>query len=64
MTACLFTAHFLKKGDPAGALAAATASIFAVFEATHHAKSREITMIEAQDALVHPHRAFPVEKVR
>lgn len=64
MTACLFTAHYLKKGDPAGALAATTASIFAVFEATHRAKSREITMIDAQDVLVHPHRAFPVDKVR
>ncbi|MEQ9491794.1 MAG: pyridoxal kinase PdxY [Alphaproteobacteria bacterium] len=64
MTASLFTAHFLKTGDPATALAATTASIFAVFEATHRANSREITMIEAQDALVHPSRAFAVEKVR
>ena len=64
MTACMFTAHYLKKGDAAGALAATTASIFAVFEATHRAQSREITMIDAQDVIVHPHRAFPVDKVR
>ena len=63
-TAALYLGHFLTLRDPAAALAATAASIFAVFEATQRQGSRELALIEAQDALVRPSRLFAVERVR
>ena len=61
--AALFLAHYLKTKDPAKALGAATAAVFAVLEATGAAGTRELQLIAAQDRLVKPPRRFEVERV-
>jgi pyridoxine kinase len=63
-TAALYLGHFLKLRDPAAALAATAASIFAVFEATLAEGTRELALIDAQEALVTPGRLFSAERVR
>jgi pyridoxine kinase len=62
--AALFLAHYLEAPDPAQALERATAAIYAIFEATQAAGSRELALIQAQDALVHPPRTFAAAQVR
>lgn len=62
--AALFLAKFLETQDPAAALAHTAAAIFAVFDATRRAGTRELQLIAAQDELVRPSRVFPVERVR
>ncbi|MDR3515980.1 MAG: pyridoxal kinase PdxY [Azospirillaceae bacterium] len=61
--AALFLAKVLETGDPVAALAHAAAAIFAVFDATARAGTRELQLIAAQDQLVEPSRLFPVTKV-
>ncbi|WP_029007884.1 pyridoxal kinase PdxY [Azospirillum halopraeferens] len=63
-TAALFLAHLLTTGDPAQALEAAAAAIFAVFETTRDRGSRELQLIAAQDRLVAPPRRFASRPVR
>jgi pyridoxine kinase len=60
----LFLAHFLQARDPALALECAAAAIYAVFEATQAAGSRELALIQAQEAIVAPATTFVAEKVR
>jgi pyridoxine kinase len=60
----LFLGRLLQTGDAVAALADAAAAIWAVFEATAAAGTRELALIQAQDALVTPPRRFPVEQVR
>ncbi|HYC03637.1 MAG TPA: pyridoxal kinase PdxY [Azospirillaceae bacterium] len=62
--AALFLATLLETGEAPRALAHAAAAIWAVFEATKAAGTRELALIAAQDRLVRPERAFPVTKVR
>jgi pyridoxine kinase len=62
--AALFLATYLEAGDPAKALGHAAAAIFAVFEATARAGTRELQLIAAQDELVRPSRLFEVRQVR
>ncbi|HYD32695.1 MAG TPA: pyridoxal kinase PdxY [Azospirillaceae bacterium] len=62
--AALFLAKFLETRDPAASLAHAAAAIFAVFDATRRAGTRELQLIKAQDELVNPGRTFQVERVR
>ncbi|NNG04140.1 MAG: pyridoxal kinase PdxY, partial [Inquilinus sp.] len=64
MTAALFLAHYMKTGNVAQALGRATASVFAVMEATANAGAREIQLIAAQDQIAHPPPRFAVEAVR
>jgi pyridoxine kinase len=62
--AALFLAHWLKSsGDPAVALGAAAAAIYAVLKETHARGEREIQLVAAQDRLVDPAERFPVERI-
>ena len=64
VTAALFTAHLRRTGDAADALARTASSVFALLEATHAAGSRELRLVEAQEAYAHPSMRFPAERVR
>lgn len=64
VTAALFTANFRRTGDAAAALARTTASVFALLERTFEAESRELRLIEAQDAYAQPELRFDVRRVR
>jgi pyridoxine kinase len=56
--AALFFAHCLKSGSAAEALSRAASAVFGILKRTADAGSREILLIEAQDELVKPSRAF------
>ncbi len=60
----IFLAHLLRNGDAAGALSRAASSVYAVMEATHHARSQEIRLVEAQDAIADPPDRFLAVRVR
>ncbi len=61
VTAALFLAHL---GDGAdSALGRVAASVFAIMEATVAAGSREIRLIDAQDAIAFPADRFPVRRL-
>jgi pyridoxine kinase len=54
VTAALYLAHLWTTGSPATALERTVASVFAVFEATAAAGSRELELIAAQDMIADP----------
>jgi pyridoxine kinase len=60
----LFLAHQLRDGDPAASLCRAASSVYAVLEATHNAHSREIRLVDAQDAIADPPDRFAARRVR
>jgi pyridoxine kinase len=60
----LFLAHYLRSGDPAVALSKATSSVYAVLEATARAGTREIRLVESQEAIADPPDRFPARRVR
>lgn len=62
--AALFLGHLLRLRDPVVAAQHATAGIFALFEATRIAGTRELQLIAAQDEVVSPANLFDVVKVR
>ncbi len=64
VTAALFTAHFGRSGDGADALERTTASVFALLERTYAAGSRELQLVEAQEAYAHPDMRFSAQRVR
>lgn len=64
VTAALFTAHLRESGDPARALAKTTSSVFDLLQTTLDASSRELLLVEAQEAYAHPREQFAVERVR
>ncbi|MEW1833638.1 pyridoxal kinase PdxY [Microbacterium sp. NPDC079995] len=64
VTAALFTAHFRRSGDAADALARTTSSVFDLLQQTYDAGSRELQLIEAQEAYAHPRMQFEVTQVR
>jgi pyridoxine kinase len=59
--AALFLGRYLETRTLPRALELATASIFAVLEATHRAGAREIQLVAAQAALVEPPQRFPIQ---
>jgi len=59
--AALFLGHYLRNRDPAEALAAAGAAIYAVMRRTGKLSRRELALIAAQDEIAKPSRRFPVE---
>ncbi|HZH26648.1 MAG TPA: pyridoxal kinase PdxY [Azospirillaceae bacterium] len=63
-TAALFLAHLLRTDDPAQALELAAAGIFAVFDATKKAGTRELQLVAAQDQFANPARRFDVRQIR
>lgn len=63
VTAALFSAHLLATGDPAEALARTASSVFDLLRTTLDAGSRELRLIDAQEAYAHPRRQFEVHAV-
>ena len=64
VTAALYLAHLRDTGSPAAALAATTSSVFAVLEATIAAGTREIALVEAQEAIASPPATFEARRLR
>jgi pyridoxine kinase len=64
VTAALFTGHYVSTGDAADALARTASSVFDLVENTYQADSRELLLIESQDAYANPRLQFAVEQVR
>jgi pyridoxine kinase len=60
----LFLGYWLRSGALRSTLEAAAAAMFALVEATCHAGSRELLLVEAQDQLVAPARRFEAERLR
>lgn len=63
VAAALFFAHLLRGGSTAGALRNAASSVFGVLKATAEKGAQEILLVEAQDELVRPTRAFKTERI-
>jgi pyridoxine kinase len=63
LTAAVFLAQFLRRGDTADALAATAASVYAVLAETLHRAEPELAIIAGQAALADPPRQFPVRPV-
>lgn len=64
-TAALFLAHILRRLPPQAALEATAEAVYAIFEATAAAGTRELQLIAAQDAIAasRPGGRFKAEKV-
>lgn len=62
-TAAIFLARYLTSSAP-GALEATASSIYAMMERTHAAGSKEILLIDSQDAIAHPKGEFVVTRLR
>ncbi|RNI19040.1 pyridoxal kinase PdxY [Flexivirga caeni] len=62
-TAAIFLARWLTE-TPAKALADTADSVFSIMERTHLAGTREIQLIESQDAIAHPGGRFEVFRLR
>ncbi|KEF33889.1 pyridoxamine kinase [Deinococcus sp. RL] len=61
--AALFFGHFLNSGDAGEALSLSMSALYALLERTHHAGTREIQLVAAQDEFVRPSRVFAAERV-
>ncbi|MDT0118144.1 pyridoxal kinase PdxY [Microbacterium sp. PRF11] len=64
VTAALFTAHYRRSGDPADALARTASSVFDLLSNTYDSGSRELRLIESQEAYANPRLQFAVRQVR
>ena len=64
VVAALFLVSYLETRSAARALDETAARIFAIFDTTRRAGSRELRLIEAQDQIARPTRRFDVMKVR
>jgi len=64
VTAALFTAHLRSSGDAADALARTASSVFDLLQKTLDAGSRELLLVESQEAYAHPRMQFGVRQVR
>lgn len=60
----LLIGHSLREKDTARALDRAVNAMFALVEATHRAGSRELVLVEAQDAFARPPQRFEIERLR
>jgi len=63
VTAALFSAHLVETGEVATALARTASSVFDLLENTLAAKSRELRLVESQEAFAHPRLQFEVTRV-
>lgn len=63
VTAALFTGHYIRDHDAASALARTASSVFDLIETTYRSGSRELQLIEAQEAYANPRMQFTVEQV-
>lgn len=64
VTAALFSAQLRGSGDAAASLGSTAASVFELLENTLNSGSRELQLIESQEAYVAPSRAFEVTQIR
>ncbi|GAB2511184.1 Pyridoxamine kinase [Corynebacterium atrinae] len=64
VTAALFTGHYVASRNAADALAKTASSVFDLVEKTYEADSRELLLIDAQEAYAHPRMQFEVTQVR
>ncbi|MFF7683053.1 pyridoxal kinase PdxY [Microbacterium sp. NPDC007973] len=64
VTAALFTAHYRRSGDAADALARTASSVFDLLSNTYESGSRELRLVESQEAYAHPRLQFAVRQVR
>ncbi|MEX8031610.1 pyridoxal kinase PdxY [Microbacterium sp. 20-116] len=64
VTAALFTAHYCRSGDAADALARTASSVFDLLSNTFESGSRELRLIESQEAYANPRLQFAVRQVR
>ena len=63
VTAALFTGHYIRNKDAASALAKTASSVFELIKRTHAQDSRELVLIDAQNAFAHPQEQFAVTKI-
>lgn len=63
VTAALFTGHYVSTGDAATALAKTASSVYELLNVTYEADTRELALIEAQDAFVQPSELFEVTQI-
>jgi pyridoxine kinase len=64
VTAALFTAHYVRTGDAADALARTTSSVYDLLERTLGSGERELQLVEAQESYAHPRLQFAPRRVR
>ncbi|GEB45630.1 pyridoxal kinase [Microbacterium sp. AG157] len=64
VTAALFTAHYRRSGDAADALARTASSVFDLLSNTFESGSRELRLVESQEAYANPRLQFSVRQVR
>lgn len=64
VAAALFSSHVRSSGDPAEALGRTAASVYELLRNTFEADSRELLLIESQEAYVAPQTTFEVRQVR
>ena len=64
VTAALFTAHYIRTGDAADALARTTSSVYDLLERTLGSGERELQLVEAQESYAHPRLQFAPRRVR
>lgn len=64
VTAALFTAHYLRTGDPAEALARTTSSVYDLLRTTHESGERELQLVESQEFYAQPRMQFSVRQLR
>ncbi|MCW3841229.1 pyridoxal kinase PdxY [Micromonospora yasonensis] len=64
VTAALYLAHLRTTGSPETALERTTNAVFAVYEATLTAGTRELQLIAAQDTIAHPQTRFAARQLR
>jgi pyridoxine kinase len=64
VTAALFTAQYKRSGDAADALARTASSVFDLLQNTLDAGSRELLLVESQEAYANPRLQFSVRQVR
>ena len=59
----LFTAFYMPKRDIKAAIEACASRVFAVLEKTVKEGTREIQLVQSQEALINPPKIFSAEKV-
>ncbi|MBT9607063.1 pyridoxal kinase PdxY [Microbacterium sp.] len=64
VTAALFTAHYRRSGNAADALARTASSVFDLLSNTYESGSRELRLVESQEAYAHPRLQFAARQVR
>jgi pyridoxine kinase len=64
VTAALFTAHFVRTGDAADALARTVSSVYDLLLRTYESGDRELQLVESQEFYASPRMQFTPRRVR